>query len=100
MSGARSALPMGVAPESMFGCMQSSIDSISALFYLTLLLLFFFKPFMKAMREVSKRYLGMARQRDTTDLNLNANKGKLLSPRFSPFTFFASFPLTRVSFCL
>ena len=26
-SGARSALPMGVAPKSMFGCMQPSIDS-------------------------------------------------------------------------
>ena len=27
-SGARLALPIGVAPESMFGCMQSSLDLI------------------------------------------------------------------------
>ena len=29
LSGARSALPMGVASESMFDCSQSSLDSIS-----------------------------------------------------------------------
>ena len=30
-AGARPALPIGVAPESMFDCLQSSIDSNSVL---------------------------------------------------------------------
>ena len=90
-------LPMGVAPESMFGSMKSSIDSISALFFLTISLLFFFQTFMVAMREVSKRYLGMARQHDTAELNLNANKGEHFLSTLLSFAFFVNFLLIHVS---
>ena len=34
---------------------------------------------MKSLAVVSKKFLGMARQRDTAELNLNANKCTLLS---------------------
>ena len=83
----------------MFGCMQSSIDSISAL-SIPVLTLFFLQPFMKALKVVSQRFLGMARQRDTAELNLNANKGTLLFTIFFIFKYKFSSSNTRFFFCL
>ena len=51
---------------------------------------------MRVMQEISKKYLGMARQWDTAQLNLKSNKGGCLSSTLLSFTFFINFLLIRV----
>ena len=89
-AGARLVLLIGVAPESMFDCVQSSIDSNSVLSNFAFCFSFQLQPFVKSMAVFSKQFLGMARQRDTAELNLQSTKGTIFPSLYIQNFFFIS----------